>query len=65
MSTDVLIVGTGRARRPVRRLGPGAGDPRRGCLLVRPDAHIAYRSFEVPEDATDVLQQALATLLGR
>lgn len=36
-----------------------------GCLLVRPDAHIAYRSFELPDDATEALQQALTTLLGR
>lgn len=39
--------------------------PDEGCLLVRPDAHIAYRSFELPDDATEVLQQALSTLLGR
>jgi 2,4-dichlorophenol 6-monooxygenase len=39
--------------------------PDEGCLLVRPDAHIAYRSFDLPDDATDVLQQAMAMLLGR
>jgi len=39
--------------------------PDAGCLLVRPDAHIAYRSSELPDDATETLQQALSTLLGR
>ncbi|WP_329004186.1 FAD-dependent monooxygenase [Kribbella sp. NBC_00709] len=39
--------------------------PDDGCLLVRPDAHIAYRSFEQPDDPTDVLKQAVSTLLGR
>jgi 2,4-dichlorophenol 6-monooxygenase len=39
--------------------------PDAGCLLVRPDAHIAYRSSELPDDATEALQQALSTLLGR
>lgn len=39
--------------------------PDEGCLLVRPDAHIAYRAFDLPEDATDVLEQAMNTLLGR
>jgi 2,4-dichlorophenol 6-monooxygenase len=39
--------------------------PDEGCLLVRPDAHIAYRSFEQPDDPTDALRQAVSTLLGR
>ncbi|WP_350280347.1 FAD-dependent monooxygenase [Kribbella sp. HUAS MG21] len=39
--------------------------PDEGCLLVRPDAHIAYRAFEQPEDPTEGLRQALRTLLGR
>ncbi|MFC6158418.1 FAD-dependent oxidoreductase [Kribbella jiaozuonensis] len=39
--------------------------PDEGCLLVRPDAHIAYRSFEQPDDPTDALQQAISALLGR
>ncbi|WUJ73468.1 FAD-dependent monooxygenase [Kribbella soli] len=39
--------------------------PDEGCLLVRPDAHIAYRSFEQPDDPTDALQQAVSALLGR
>ncbi|MFI7059516.1 FAD-dependent oxidoreductase [Kribbella sp. NPDC050124] len=39
--------------------------PDEGCLLVRPDAHIAYRAFDLPEDATDVLEQVMNTLLGR
>ncbi|MEV0282854.1 FAD-dependent monooxygenase [Kribbella sp. NPDC050820] len=38
--------------------------PDEGCLLVRPDAHIAYRAFDLPEDATDVLEQVMNTLLG-
>lgn len=39
--------------------------PDGGCLLVRPDQHIAYRAFEQPEDPTEALGQALSTLLGR
>ncbi|TCC53316.1 hypothetical protein E0H75_06305 [Kribbella capetownensis] len=39
--------------------------PDHGCLLVRPDAHIAFRASELPDDATETLQQAFAQLLGR
>ena len=39
--------------------------PDEGCLLVRPDAHIAYRAFDQPEDATETLRQAVNGLLGR
>ena len=39
--------------------------PDNGCLLVRPDAHIAYRSFELPTEAEEVLRQAFTALLGR
>ncbi|MEV0791453.1 FAD-dependent monooxygenase [Kribbella sp. NPDC050459] len=38
--------------------------PDEGCLLVRPDAHIAYRAFDQPEDATETLRQAVNGLLG-
>ncbi|MFF1823307.1 FAD-dependent oxidoreductase [Kribbella sp. NPDC058245] len=36
-----------------------------GCLLVRPDAHIAYRASELPADPTEALQAAVSQLLGR
>jgi 2,4-dichlorophenol 6-monooxygenase len=36
-----------------------------GCLLVRPDAHIAYRASELPADPTEALQSAVSQLLGR
>ncbi len=39
--------------------------PDDGCLLVRPDAHIAYRSSEQPDDPTETLKQAVSKLLGR
>jgi 2,4-dichlorophenol 6-monooxygenase len=39
--------------------------PDAGCLLVRPDAHIAYRAFDQPADPTETLKQALSALLGR
>ncbi|MFF0265642.1 FAD-dependent monooxygenase [Kribbella sp. NPDC004536] len=39
--------------------------PDPGCLLVRPDAHIAYRAFEQPDDPTETLRQAVSELLGR
>jgi 2,4-dichlorophenol 6-monooxygenase len=39
--------------------------PDEGCLLVRPDAHIAYRTFAQPDDATETLKQTISRLLGR
>jgi 2,4-dichlorophenol 6-monooxygenase len=39
--------------------------PDNGCLVVRPDAHIAFRSQELPEDPTAALQEAFAAVLGR
>ncbi|HZX01948.1 FAD-dependent monooxygenase [Kribbella sp.] len=39
--------------------------PDAGCLLVRPDAHVAYRAFEQPDDPTAALQQAVRAVLGR
>jgi 2,4-dichlorophenol 6-monooxygenase len=35
-----------------------------GCLLVRPDAHVAYRSHALATDPTDALQSAMHTILG-
>lgn len=39
--------------------------PDEGCLLVRPDAHIAYRAFDQPDDPTETLRRAVAAILGR
>jgi 2,4-dichlorophenol 6-monooxygenase len=39
--------------------------PDSGCLLVRPDQHIAYRAFDQPDDPTEALRQALSSLLSR
>ncbi|MEV6284160.1 FAD-dependent monooxygenase [Kribbella sp. NPDC051770] len=39
--------------------------PDTGCLVVRPDAHIAFRSSELPADPTETLQAAFASILGR
>jgi 2,4-dichlorophenol 6-monooxygenase len=36
-----------------------------GCLLVRPDAHVAYRSHELPTDPTAALGDAFQALLSR
>ncbi|MDX6251925.1 MAG: 2,4-dichlorophenol 6-monooxygenase [Kribbellaceae bacterium] len=35
-----------------------------GCLLIRPDAHIAYRSHVLPADPTSTLIEAFQSLLG-
>ena len=35
-----------------------------GCVLVRPDAHVAWRANEVAEDATAELGRVMETLLG-
>jgi 2,4-dichlorophenol 6-monooxygenase len=37
----------------------------RGCLLVRPDRFIAWRSRDLPSDPTAALRQAMLTVLGR
>ena len=62
---EALVIGPGR------ELDDLYGDwarvreiPDEGCLLVRPDAHIAYRAFDQPEDATETLRQAVNGLLG-
>ncbi|TCC40867.1 FAD-dependent monooxygenase [Kribbella speibonae] len=39
--------------------------PDEGCLLVRPDAHIAYRAFDQPDDPTETLRRAVGAVLGR
>jgi 2,4-dichlorophenol 6-monooxygenase len=36
-----------------------------GCVLVRPDAHVAWRSHMAAEDATGALGAAMAQILGR
>ncbi len=36
-----------------------------GAVLVRPDDHVAFRAADAPADPTEVLTQALATVLGR
>jgi 2,4-dichlorophenol 6-monooxygenase len=36
-----------------------------GAVLVRPDAHVAWRSQDAPADAAAQFAQALATVLGR
>ena len=35
-----------------------------GCLLVRPDAHVAYRAHALATDPTTALQSAMHTILG-
>jgi 2,4-dichlorophenol 6-monooxygenase len=35
-----------------------------GCVLVRPDAHVAYRSQRVAEDCSAELSRAMAQILG-
>jgi 2,4-dichlorophenol 6-monooxygenase len=37
----------------------------RGCLLVRPDRFIAWRSHDLPSDPTAALHEAMLSLLGR
>jgi 2,4-dichlorophenol 6-monooxygenase len=36
-----------------------------GCLLVRPDRFIAWRSHDLPSDPTTALRQAMLSVLGR
>ena len=36
-----------------------------GCLVVRPDAHVAYRANTVDADPTTALTEAFEALLGR
>jgi 2,4-dichlorophenol 6-monooxygenase len=37
----------------------------RGCVLVRPDLHVAWRSHELSSDPTAALGRALGSILGR
>jgi 2,4-dichlorophenol 6-monooxygenase len=43
----------------LREIGDG------GCLLVRPDQHIAFRSADLPDQPLDTLRDALTQVLGR
>jgi 2,4-dichlorophenol 6-monooxygenase len=36
-----------------------------GCVLIRPDMHVAWRSAELPADPATALDAALARILGR
>ncbi|MFE6866291.1 FAD-dependent monooxygenase [Kitasatospora sp. NPDC057692] len=36
-----------------------------GCVLVRPDTHVAFRSPALPADPADALTRALAAVLSR
>ena len=36
-----------------------------GCVLVRPDAHVAWRSAELPEDPLGELRRVIEQVLGR
>ncbi len=36
-----------------------------GCVLVRPDAHVAWRSLTLPDDPAGALRSALDQVLGR
>jgi hypothetical protein len=42
----------------VREIGDG------GAILVRPDAHVAFRSMVPVDDATSVLRDVRAVILG-
>ena len=37
----------------------------RGCLLVRPDRFIAWRSHDLPGDPAGALREAMRAMLGR
>lgn len=36
-----------------------------GCLLVRPDFHVAFRANEVTENTSEQLENALKSILGK
>ena len=36
-----------------------------GCVLVRPDAHVAWRAATMPTDPDTALREALETVLDR
>lgn len=41
------------------------GHSDQGCVLVRPDGHVAYRSDRQPEDTYQALEEALSVALSR
>ena len=36
-----------------------------GCLLMRPDQHVAFRAARMPADAEAQLRKAMAQILGK
>ncbi|OLM15399.1 FAD-binding monooxygenase, PheA/TfdB family, similarity to 2,4-dichlorophenol 6-monooxygenase [Pseudonocardia sp. Ae505_Ps2] len=36
-----------------------------GCVLVRPDAHVAWRAEALPDDPADALRRVLGRILDR
>ncbi len=65
--SDALVIGPGGATTPTstttgRGLREVAED---GCVLVRPDAHVAWRSAGLTEDPAASVTDALRTVLAR
>lgn len=63
---DARVIGLGRPYQDVHhdwaRLRGTAED---GCLLVRPDGHVAWRAAALADDPTQTLRAALTALMGR
>ncbi|HEX4221594.1 MAG TPA: FAD-dependent monooxygenase [Pseudonocardiaceae bacterium] len=65
VAIDVHVIGSGTLLDPygdwatLREVGTT------GCVLVRPDRHVAWRAAELSPDSTDLLGTAVAQVLGR
>ena len=60
-----VVIGPGRGRRPLLRLGRPREVNESGALLVRPDKHVGWRSAALPDDPEEALLAALRSILHR
>lgn len=66
MDIDAYIIGPGRDYQDIYGEWPDVNEiSESGCLLVRPDMYIGYRSQDIASDPLDALCGALGQILGK
>jgi 2,4-dichlorophenol 6-monooxygenase len=66
MEIDAWVIGPGQAIEDTYDDWARAREvPESGCVLVRPDAFVAWRCHELPEDPEAALSAALSQVLGK
>ncbi len=62
---EPIVIGPGRDYHDIYNEWPDAREIEEGgCLLVRPDAHVAWRHMTASDSATDLLRAAMRQVLG-